>query len=245
MSYQQKYLKYKSKYLALKTQAVDLTTNNSNVQNNLSNLSNLVQLGGGKLYNDNSGFEHLTATPSLTEIWGGSFSTKSKSDIANLVNLLSASENENIITTEFSLDGGSDPENTNTQTDSPKEEVTADSDNSDNLDNLANLANTTESKIKTDSDIKSNLDSDSDIKSNLDSDSDSSSESSSSSSSLAKLIDNESEVPTDNQVGGKKKPNSYKKFFFEDSDLVPSSTTSDSELSSFDTSSTGDSDANL
>lgn len=240
MSYQQKYLKYKSKYLALKTQAVDLTANKSNIQNNLSNLSNLVQLGGGKLYNENSGFEHLTATPSLTEIWGGSFSTKSKSDINNLVNLLSASENENIITTEFSLDGGSEPNDENTQTDSPNNADTTDSTDSADLANLADLANTTESKIKTDSDINSNLESDTDIKN-----SDSSSDSSSSSSSKEKLIDTESEVPADNQVGGKKKPNSYKKFFFEDSDLVPSSTTSDSELSSFDTSSTGDSDADL
>jgi hypothetical protein len=47
------------------------------------------------------------------------------------------------------------------------------------------------------------------------------------------------------QAGGKKKPNSHKKFFFEDSDLISSSTTSDSELSSFNTSTTDDSDADL
>ena len=105
MSYQQKYLKYKSKYLALKSQ------DNAKISNSGSFISNLVQLGGSKsIYGDNSLIEILTATPSLTEIWGGSYKNNSK-DINSLVKLLS--ESEEIITTEFSLDGGSEPSETN------------------------------------------------------------------------------------------------------------------------------------
>ena len=206
MSYQQKYLKYKSKYLALKSQPNNNT--NANIKTN-SFISNLVQLGGSKsIFSNDSLIENLTATPSLSDIWGGSYKNKS-SDINNLVKLLT--ESEDIITTEFSLEGGSEsiPSTASDDKSSDSEEIN-DSEESDS-----------ESKKKSDSD------SDSESK---------------------KKSDSDSEEPESEQFGGQnkpKKPNSYKKFFFEDSDIVSSTTTSDSDLSSFNTSTTDDSDLSL
>lgn len=222
MSYEQKYLKYKSKYLALKSQA------NVNTKKTSNNIINLLQLGGSSLLNKDS-IEHLTNTPSLTEIWGGSFKNKSK-DINNLVKLLT--DSEDIVTTEFSLEGGSE------QSDS--ETAASDQIESENQQSTIKQTET----VNTESDIQQTetVNTESDIQ-QTDSDkkkSDSDSNSDSDKKSESEIQQNEPE-----QAGGKKKPNSYKKFFFEDSDLISSSTTSDSELSSFNTSTTENSDADL
>ncbi len=219
MSYQQKYLKYKSKYLALKSQATPMTKNKNTTE---TNLSNLVQLGGSSINNKTNNIEQLTATPSLTEIWGGSFSAKSKTDISNLVNLLN--ESEDIVTTEFSLTGGSESVDSElSQSDSEDIGSENKSDDSSSSSESASAENKSESEIpKADviadsNDDEKKDDSDSEVK----------------------------ETAEGEMLGGKKKPNSYKKFFFEDSDIVQSSTTSDSDLSSFNTSTTEDSDADL
>ncbi len=221
MSYQQKYLKYKSKYLALKAQATPMTKNTVG-----TNLSNLVQLGGSGINSKTNTIEQLTATPSLTEIWGGSFSTKSKTDISNLVNLLN--ESEDIVTTEFSLTGGSESGEV-AQSDS--EEVNAEENKDSSSSSSSESASATESsENKSDSEI---------AKAAVVADSNDDDKKDDSDSEVKETVEGEM------SAGGKKKPNSYKKFFFEDSDIVQSSTTSDSELSSFNTSTTEDSDADL
>ena len=239
MSYQQKYLKYKSKYLALKSQPNNNT--NANIKTN-SFISNLVQLGGSKsIFSNDSLIENLTATPSLSDIWGGSYKNKS-SDINNLVKLLT--ESEDIITTEFSLEGGSEsiPSTASDDKSSDSEEIN-DSEESEEM-KMSESEENKKPKPKieeSDSESKKKSDSDSDSESKKKSDSDSDSES-------KKKSDSDSEEPESEQFGGQnkpKKPNSYKKFFFEDSDIVSSTTTSDSDLSSFNTSTTDDSDLSL
>jgi len=227
MSYQQKYLKYKSKYLALKSQPNNNT--NANIKTN-SFISNLVQLGGSKsIFSNDSLIENLTATPSLSDIWGGSYKNKS-SDINNLVKLLT--ESEDIITTEFSLEGGSEsiPSTASDDKSSDSEEIN-DSEESEEM-KMSESEENKKPKPKIE-------ESDSESKKKSDSDSDSESK---------KKSDSDSEEPESEQFGGQnkpKKPNSYKKFFFEDSDIVSSTTTSDSDLSSFNTSTTDDSDLSL
>lgn len=226
MSYQEKYLKYKSKYLALKSQA-------NNKTNNI-NLSNLVQLGGSKsIYGNELLIDHiaeqLTATPTLTEIWNGVYKNNTK-DINNLTRLLS--ESEKIVTTEFSLDGGSEPNDDGS------------SDNSSNASSESSAVQTEESNSNQNEESNASQSEQtatvSDQSNSVQSESDQSNQSKSESDQSTKSDSVPSDTESD-QVGGKKKPDSYTKFFFEDSDILGSSTTSDSELSSFDTSSTDDS----
>ena len=213
MSYQQKYLKYKSKYLALKSQN---NTDNSTDTSKPNNIVNLIQLGGNFVNKDEDGLDitNLTNTPRLTDIWGGSYKNNSN-DINNLIKLLS--DSDNVITTE--LEGGSEQDS----------EAVTKSDNSDSSSDKSDNSSSSSQSEKSPSEKSPS-------ENTLEPE-----QSQSDNKSPSEQSSSENKSPSEQEGGAKKKPNSYKKFFFEDSDLGGSSTTSDSELSSFDTSSSNDS----
>ncbi len=233
MSFEQKYLKYKSKYLALKAQV------------NKLHLDSTKQPGqtGGSLYGKKlEELDFLSQTPSMTEeltfkLKGGNFTNKVV-DYKRLALLLS--DNENVYTTEvseLSQSAGSEPEETESvkSESSTKESVNSES---QKVTSEASSQTNTES-AQTNSEVASQTNTESASQTN----SEVASQTNTESASQTALTDTPV-LDNSEQIGGKK-AKSHKKYFFDDSDVNLDSTTTDSELSSLDTDTTEDSDADL
>jgi cobalamin biosynthesis protein CobT len=171
-----------------------------------NNSFNYELTGGAKKKSSNfSDLKRLTNTPKNTNSYG--YEVKVNNQIVNYKNLVQLLSND--------LVGGD------------AEEVSE-------LELSDTLSDTdSDMKSQTDSDMKSQTDSD--MKSQTDSEEKNQSESEEKNQSESEQEPSETTTEMSEQSGGskdKKKPNSHKKLFFEDSDLK---TTEDSELSSLDT----------
>jgi hypothetical protein len=253
MSFDKKYLKYKSKYLALKAQVNNLQLNNT---------KKLGQNGGSFYGKKIEELDLLSQTPLMTEeisykLKGGSYSNFN-TDYKKLATLLN--DSENIYTTEvseFSQSAGSDKEEnegTNSesaasQTASQTQETSQTGSESAASQTVSQTQETSQTGSESASESASQTGSESTSESvvpqaRATSDNASESASDNVSETATPLTDTPVLQKSEEQTGGKK-AKSHKKYFFDDSDIRLESTTTDSDLSSLDTDTTDDSDADL
>lgn len=262
MSFEQKYLKYKSKYLALKSQLSNLQSGGAKSGSKFDTIPK-----SKSFYDQNIlDLDNLSVTPSMMEAYGynfnsyqlvGGLNTKTyTNDFRQLSKLLNVSDNvpNNVEITESSQSAGSNNESElNALSDTPDETPTKTTKMNMKLTGKPVAHSKTkvasesapESETKAESEAKAEPESEVKAASEPESEPEAASESEPESEAASEPEPESESEPESEQQGGKNKVKSNKKYFFEDSDINLSSTTTDSELSSLDSDSSDSDDINL
>lgn len=232
MSYQEKYLKYKAKYITLKSKQAqaqkELQLGGSNISK-INNLNNIKLQLGGNLDKQIFDINNLSDTPTVTNLLGITTHTKSQTG-GNSSKIQNQEKSFKIINNLTETPTLNDIWSGNYKVNQLRNLLSNSlSVNNPNYEHIGGVGDGED-------DGYGEGDGEGDGDSNGVGDGDS---------------NGEGVVGDGNGVGGglkkkgkKSKPNSYKKFFFDESDIFSSSVTSDSDLSSF-TSSLNSSDSDL